>query len=256
MLVARSVALLTNLTNFGSKCVTESWFGRIVDIFRIGLVVLGLVAIATATPLFLAVSLAGDMAIQVVEIGRALREGNGLKALIHFSILLIDTLALSAILVGSWKLMIAAASFSTLTMLIVSGIALSKGEKLETVCYLGLAALGLASAVNIGTSVKQLQLSDARWKGNTSKTYGYVTYDPYCNEPHYHLVTINTYYWRVTNDHDYGVVVNGHELAPGQTGEFSTINSLPTITPSGGALATVFSYPSVLAEVADQADLD
>ncbi|MDE3046211.1 MAG: hypothetical protein KGJ02_06165 [Verrucomicrobiota bacterium] len=278
MLAARSVAILSNLVNFG-ETYQQGWLSRILNVARVGLVTLGLVAIVTATPVFLVASLGGDIGLQVIEMGRAIEQGNGLKFAIHFCVMLLDILALAAITTGSWQLMLAAACFGTLAMLTLMGIALNKGMGFEAVCYLGLAALGLVSAVNIGTSVHQLQPSadkqtrhyivkywdphkeyrppfawfGSNWKGD------WVTYDTTTPPPGAHIdstYVTHDYSGTFTNSHDYSVTVNGTEVAPGASLAWSSHNSLPEEIPSGAALAlTDFGYPTVLGETATSSDL-
>ena len=128
--------------------------GRVLAISKTVLVVLGLLAIATATPLLLVGSLAADAALRVVEIGRAIRDKNGMKALIQFCVLASDVFALAAILTGSWPLMVAAAGICVIAMLVIAGLAYKKGYSFEAVCFIALAALGITGMVRIEEAAK------------------------------------------------------------------------------------------------------
>ncbi|MDE3046657.1 MAG: hypothetical protein KGJ02_08480 [Verrucomicrobiota bacterium] len=154
VLAARSISVLTRMVNFGQKYPHESAMGRLLSIAKVAFVALGLAAIAASLPLLLVGSLGGDAVVRVVEMVRAIREGNQMRTLIQSCVLVIDVLALSAILLGSWQLMVIAACACVITMLIISAIAYKKGYSFEAICYLGLAALGIASAVRMEESIQ------------------------------------------------------------------------------------------------------
>jgi hypothetical protein len=157
VLAGRLIFVLSSLLYLGENHSKENWTGRLVNISKVALITLGLIAIAIASPLFLIASLTGDIALQTFEIGRAIQGRNQTKFLLHLSILIIDTLALSSFLLGSLELLIAATCVASFAMIVSAGYAYKKGMRFEAICYFGLAVLGSATALKVGPSIVRLK---------------------------------------------------------------------------------------------------
>lgn len=152
-LALRSVAFLTSGVNVAESWQREGVIGRIAQITKVALVAGGLVALAAGTPVLMVASLAADIAYQSFEFGRAICNKDPEQAFCRFGIIVIDALALSAIAVGSWKLMVAAASISAFFMLTIACIKFDPSKNLtadavlEAACCFAWMGLGVASAI-------------------------------------------------------------------------------------------------------------
>ncbi|MDE3045731.1 MAG: hypothetical protein KGJ02_03710 [Verrucomicrobiota bacterium] len=113
-LALRSVALLSVALAKEPKGAE----GSTMKAAKIAAVALGLVGLAAALPLLLTISLAIDLGTQVVGLLRSIYEGDPIEALVHGFMLIIDTLALAGLIVGSWELMVASMSIAAFGMLL------------------------------------------------------------------------------------------------------------------------------------------
>lgn len=123
--------------------------GPIVKAAKLGIVALGVVAIVAALPMLAVASIAADMGLQIFEGAKALYKGDYAKAAMHATILVIDTLALAGLIVGSWKLMVAAAAVSAFAMFVLAIIANSNGHGDQSLAYLVLMGANVATAFTI-----------------------------------------------------------------------------------------------------------
>lgn len=156
-LALRSIVLLSSAVNMIDAWNQEGVLGKALHCGKIALLALGIVGLAVASPLLIAASIAADIAIQVFEAARALSDKNYPKACMHMSMILIDALALAAVVTASWKLMAAATGVSAAAMTFLAlGAATIGCEKkapiyaIDALCYTALIAIGLVGADVVG----------------------------------------------------------------------------------------------------------
>lgn len=126
----------------------------LLNIMRLACVVLGLAGVATHINALSIGALAGDMFFQMVEAGRGAKEKDIYKSLSHFSFLLIDAFAMTALLTGGWQFATTAASLSATAMIVFGLKAICDACRkqdlnyvIDAVSYFALAGIGIASAV-------------------------------------------------------------------------------------------------------------
>jgi hypothetical protein len=159
-LALRAVSLLSSCITCADAKAPIDPLSRTMRIVKVSVVILGIVAIAAAAPLFCTVSLIADIALQITEIGKALHEGDLPRAWIHVTILAIDACVLVGLITGSWQLMVGAACVSILTMLTIAikvaidGIRVNGNvfkldgyNAFDAMCYTALAVLGMTTAL-------------------------------------------------------------------------------------------------------------
>lgn len=144
-LAMRSISLLS----VAASKTPEGKEGPIIKAARAGAVVLGIVGLAAATPALMVASLAIDMALQIIEGARAAHQGDWVKLAVHATVLVIDTLALAGLIVGSWQLMVSAAAVSAAAFLALSAGANATGNGDDMFAYLALMGVSLAAAITI-----------------------------------------------------------------------------------------------------------
>lgn len=150
----RSIALITG----GVHCI-EAWknqgrWGLAVQCARVAFIALGLVGVITQLNILSVASVAGDLLFQMAEAARGLHQKDLYKAFSHMGIILIDTFVLAALLTGGWQYIVTAAAVSTVMMIIFAvgagiraGTTQDPAAAFESVCYVALALLGIASSV-------------------------------------------------------------------------------------------------------------
>lgn len=153
-LALRGTALLSSGVNGMDSWKTEGILGRITQISQVALIILGIIAVATASPVLILASIAADLALQIFEMGRCLNQKEYSKALCHLGIVVIDTLLLAGLIVGSWELMVAALSVQATAMLVfmcaAGAMALENKDNsllLEATCFAILAGVGVTGAL-------------------------------------------------------------------------------------------------------------
>lgn len=148
-LALRGIALLSSILNSEETWAKNDTLGSILNYFKVAVVTFGIVALVAASPMLMVASLAADIGFQAIQMARCIYKGEYSKALIHFGVIVIDSLALAGIVTGSWQLMVAAAAVSAVGMLIL--FAESKGS-LEAFSYFALAIIGGVAAGTIGNT--------------------------------------------------------------------------------------------------------
>lgn len=155
-LALRGVALLASGVNVMDDWKREGALGRLMKIAKVAVVILGLVALAAASPVLVIASLVVDLALQIFEFGKAIYERDVIRALSHLAFIVIDTLALAGIIAGSWELMVAAIAVQSAAMLAFAGLSFlfaylnqDASQFIDTLCFIALAGTGIAGAVRI-----------------------------------------------------------------------------------------------------------
>lgn len=154
----RSVSFLTSSLNCAENWNSDSDLGKFAKICKIAIVTLGIVALAISMPVLLVVSLVADIGLQAIAVLKAISDGDGRKALTHFSILVIDAFGLAAMLTGMWELMVAAASVTALALLVLAikvgmdGSYNNMENGVDAFCYAALSAFGVYTAVTNANS--------------------------------------------------------------------------------------------------------
>lgn len=154
-LATRSITLLSStLDCVKDPAAKEHWTNRLASYAKVAIVALGLAGLAAASPVLLIASLASDIGLQAIEMLRSVHKGETGKALAHFAMIAIDSLALGAVLAGSWQLIVAASSVNAFVMF---GFAIATypdflasiecADLIEPICYLSLGLLGIFTAI-------------------------------------------------------------------------------------------------------------
>lgn len=160
-LALRSVAVLSAGTEW-ARAEGKGEFA--LRTLRLGLVLLGLIGVATnQTPLVIS-SLALDLLFRIVETGRSLRQKDRSQALCEASLLIVNAMALAAMVTGDWRVLTSAAVVSTVVMAGFGAKAFvkarkerSKGSLFEAICYAALSILSAISAVQVATPRAHLE---------------------------------------------------------------------------------------------------
>ena len=151
-LAVKTLNLIDSAVVF-NKAEKERWKEWLSLAFKVTVVVLAVVGVILASiPLFIA-GFAVDIASQLKNIYIHASEKNVWKVALDFGLLLIDTLALAAIITGGWQLAVAAASLGGVLMSIVTIYTFAQayvhkdgGAFFEAFCYGALTALGFMVA--------------------------------------------------------------------------------------------------------------
>lgn len=150
-LALRVVAFLSSSANCAEQWSKDTPSCRFLKCIKMTAVAIGLLAVAASSAALVVVSLIANIGIQVMNLMKNLYQGNYSKALIHFGMIIIDSLVLAAMLTHAWELMVAAAAVSALAMLIIGYKIWSSSRNseniIETACYILLGGLGIASAL-------------------------------------------------------------------------------------------------------------
>lgn len=174
-LALRGTAILASGVNVIDSWKMETTLGRLCQIAKVAVVVLGVVALAVASPVLIVASIAADLGLQIVEFGRALYHRDVTKALCHFAFILIDTFALAGLIAGSWELMVTALAVQGTAMLCLGIAALAwgitnhdKGSLIDSLCFALLTAVGYAGAITT-SKIEDMAVKKARFdvKNNT-----------------------------------------------------------------------------------------
>jgi hypothetical protein len=144
----RSLVLISSLASFTSIDKKNPISAIAQNVARITIIVLGIAALATASPALLTASLVMDLAMQAFLCIKALYNREYTTAALHFGMVVIDTLAVAALVTGSWQLMVAAGATSIVAMasitLAIGFYTKGKdlGSKIDIACYLALTVTG------------------------------------------------------------------------------------------------------------------
>lgn len=169
-LALRGAALLVSGVNVIDSWKMESTLGRLSQIAKVGLVVLGIVGLAVASPALIVASIAADLGLQILEFGRAIYQRDATKALCHFAFILIDTFALAGLVAGSWELMVTALAVQGTAMLSLGIAAFAyaltnkeSGSFIDSFCFITLAAVGYAGAITT-SKIEGMYVKKARFE--------------------------------------------------------------------------------------------
>jgi len=144
----RGIALISSLASFHHINPQNQISVIAQNVARCAIIILGIVAIATASPLLLIVSLIMDTAMQAFLCLKALYKQDFMGVALHFGMLAINTLAVAALITGSWQLMVAAAAASALAMASIALLIAFYAQKddlgtaIDIACYLALTITG------------------------------------------------------------------------------------------------------------------
>lgn len=122
---------------------------RVLKMAKLANIALGIAAIAASKPLLMVASVAGDLALQIIEGLQALRKREFDKAFMHVGFIVIDSLTLAGIVLGSWKLMVGAAAVSVFAMAAMAAQANVNGHGDDGVSYLVMAMTNMIMAFTI-----------------------------------------------------------------------------------------------------------
>lgn len=132
---ARAVAFISSVHLCSDKWHKEDMFGRIIKCATVAGVMTGIVAIAASFPLLITISLIMDIAAHTFAIIKVIKEEGfsqgGFQGLLHLSIIVVDILTLSAMLLGSWELLVAAAAVSVVAMVSMAIYAVTQQYRAE-----------------------------------------------------------------------------------------------------------------------------
>lgn len=186
-LALRSLSLLSSGVNCVNAWKQEGILGRISKIAKVAIVGLGLGALIVASPLLIVASIAGDLGLQIFETAKAIYNKDVEKALCHASFIVIDTLVLAAIVVGSWQLIVTAAAVSATVMFGFATKSFLMFDKktttrekasdiFDSLCYFSLMSLGIVNAITTA-HIKENQATKASYEIKNNKKTEMVFYD-------------------------------------------------------------------------------
>lgn len=160
-LSVRALALLDLITlgtgNTENATKTARWIEKLFLAMKAAAVIIGALGIILAlVPLSIA-AFSVDIVVQIKGFVKSIQEGRPFMALAHIGFLIIDALALAAIVTGGWQLAVAAASLGATMMMTISIVTVVKafmarkageivGGLFEGICYGLLAGLGIEIA--------------------------------------------------------------------------------------------------------------
>lgn len=145
----RTVAFLTTSLSCLNRGSDKNPANRILPFAKMAVIGLAIAGVAAASPLAILASMIGDIGYNALEAGKTLYNKDVYNGLTYAAVMVIDSLALTGIALGSWPFMTAAAAISAATMGVFAMASLDKGDKLKAVCYAALMALGLTTAWKI-----------------------------------------------------------------------------------------------------------
>ncbi len=135
---------------------TENSTSRLIDIARIAILALAIIGVAASKPILYTASLVAEIFINTVQMMQAIKDKDMEKIVFHATILLVDLLLLTGIVMGSPEVLLAAA---IINIVIMTGYAYKAFDKaldtesgldmLDTFCYISLAAAGVVSSINL-----------------------------------------------------------------------------------------------------------
>lgn len=173
-LATRSIAFLSSSLD-SVKPNEKGISAKALNCARTAFIALGIAGLAAASPVLILTSLVADTGIQVIEMGKAIYKKQAGKALVHLSCIVINSLVIGALIVGSWKLMVAAAAVSMVVMgVFAMAISIGKDKPtmssvFESFCYLG---LSVTSALSLGAVIQETRTVNTNSRftvENTSK---------------------------------------------------------------------------------------
>jgi hypothetical protein len=143
----RSIALISSLASFHDMDSNNRLAIIAQNIGRCAIIILGIAGLATLSPFLIMISLVMDVSMQAFLCIKALYDGDYYAAALHFGMFVINTLAVSALVTGSWQVMVAAGAVSIVAMASIAlGIAFYGNGRVEDVidvtCYLALTLIG------------------------------------------------------------------------------------------------------------------
>lgn len=145
----RSTALLSTV----SLCALDGAITPATCI-KVSAVALGLIGVATGSPTIIIASLAADLAVQSMSIFKALWQKEYIKTLPHLGVIVIDSLAIAAMVTGLWPIIVTACAVNALVMVGLIAKCASNGpprnamETIDLFCYAALMIIGIAGAVD------------------------------------------------------------------------------------------------------------
>ncbi len=145
----RSVSLLTSILNFTGSINKENKWLHVTNTLQIGAVVAGIVALTASVPFLIIVSIVTDIAIQTIELGKAIYQKRWKAAAIHAFQIIIDAFVLASILQNSLLFMLIAFIINTafiFTIYIVCEKDLNKFSHFDFYCKLILFGVSVANA--------------------------------------------------------------------------------------------------------------
>jgi hypothetical protein len=195
---------------------------------RLGMMALGLIAVAIAAPVMIIASLAVDTALHVLDAVKAFSQRDLEKGFSHLGICAINILTLGAVAAGSWQVMVAASVTSALfltaiglkTACEVEDKKRSVWDMIDSMSMLGLALTSLVGGINAA----QLNRREI-----VATNYTVRNKNPY---------------WIPVFDRQNRLVVN---VGPGQTQSFSLPGNTGSLHTSSGRIGSFnFSYKTTV----------
>lgn len=157
----RAVAFLAACNVSAHNWQDGSKLDRALLVGKIALVVLGIVGAVLVSPAMIVASIAVDTGLQIKELLSALKDKEYGKALIHLTMLTVNVLAIAAIVLGSWQLIVAASAISVLLMLCMAvkmylATKEDPGAWIDVLGYAALAGIGIAGCVTMAQLVTRI----------------------------------------------------------------------------------------------------
>lgn len=134
-LALRAVTLLSHADSSKRGWAQETLIGKITRCAKVAGLIGGIMAIAAASPILIIASLVADTALQTIDLIRACEQRDWAKAGQHFSAIVINSLVIGAMIVGSWELMVAAAAVSALAVVILMMCKAPTSQKNRNIHY-------------------------------------------------------------------------------------------------------------------------
>lgn len=173
-LILRTFSFISAGSVFANDFKTDTTWNLAIKASKIAGITLGIAAIVASAPLLLIPALSIDILFQASQLISSMGEKDPsfAKILGNLSILVVDTLFLAGIAVGSWGLMTAAASVSIIAMIAFACYAgynaRTNADIIDSVCYGILAVVGLAGAI----TTSQIGHRDYRYKYTIRNSHG------------------------------------------------------------------------------------
>ena len=171
-LAMRSIALCSSSLG----CIKKEVTACILSCAKVGVVSLGVAAIVAAKPVLFIASLVADIAVQSLEMIKAVYANYGFQIFANISAIVIDTLALSALTTGSWPLMVVASCVNAGVMTVFAFKAIDNDNGLESLCYSILAAVGYVGAFS-ALQISKTRYTDSHFSIENESNEKVVFYD-------------------------------------------------------------------------------
>jgi hypothetical protein len=155
-LALRGIACLSGLLAMAAGGAEEHQLTLILKTVKVGAIVIGIIGLALASPLFLIQSLVADSALQIFALIKALyKDAYGhrgyVKAFFHLTIIGVNALVLAAVVTGSVQFMLAAATVSAVVMALMAfkiwADCRNTARTIDVICYFALFAIALTSVM-------------------------------------------------------------------------------------------------------------